>query len=595
MKHIYFCSALICSISTAYGWFLDDSTIRVANATDNTIYIAPYYSRSAHGIRITQPLMIPPDNALSFPLPSPKFLHSRIILSGNSPAELPEKIMVNHAYGAFIGMFYPRDYTVTQNPRTGQLAIQETEEWKKSLTEPRLNAHTLSTTLPETEQSFSTQRTAVNLQAQTAYCGHPLQRPLRIAICSSGGGFRALLAMAGLMSGLEKIGVLPLIHRCVGVSGSTWFLFPWIISGRSATECGTILTQSLTHGLLNHLTTQYKDFATLITKKKALNLPVNAIDFYSINLAYTLLKPFHPNPLALSLGDSSELLDPQKHPLIQGSMVTRPHPSRPYEWLLASPFATQFVNNKYCLPPDLLGAHFHNKDQMTALPAPLLSYYLAIFGSAPAVSVRDALDRAPQKLQKVLDTLLPLNWREAQWSNTKIMAGYVANPLQAIPHEPLAHVKTLGLVDGSYLNNLPLEPLLRTAPEPYDVIICLDCNQKKSGRPLRFQAGQAAAQEYTAVAFPPIDTDAMITKPFSIHRAEPGTTTIIHCTLEGSPDYDPSFTPSDDPAYATIKVLYSPAKAERLFKYLQYIITQHESEIKEVITDLGNQLRLSAE
>ncbi|MBY0110379.1 MAG: hypothetical protein K2X90_04685 [Candidatus Babeliaceae bacterium] len=55
----------------------------------------------------------------------------------------------------------------------------------------------------------------------------------RIAVCFSGGGYRAMISTAGFIAGAEKIGLLDAISYQAGLSGSTWAIAAWLQSGKN--------------------------------------------------------------------------------------------------------------------------------------------------------------------------------------------------------------------------------------------------------------------------------------------------------------------------------------------------------------------------
>ena len=49
----------------------------------------------------------------------------------------------------------------------------------------------------------------------------------RVALCASGGGYRAMFSTLGFLRGLDQIGCLDGVAYAAGVSGSTWALSQW--------------------------------------------------------------------------------------------------------------------------------------------------------------------------------------------------------------------------------------------------------------------------------------------------------------------------------------------------------------------------------
>jgi hypothetical protein len=56
----------------------------------------------------------------------------------------------------------------------------------------------------------------------------PADTKLTLGVCCSGGGYRAMIATLGFLTGLEKIGLLDATTYMAGLSGSTWLLGPWL-------------------------------------------------------------------------------------------------------------------------------------------------------------------------------------------------------------------------------------------------------------------------------------------------------------------------------------------------------------------------------
>jgi hypothetical protein len=577
---------ILWSIPNAHAGLLDASRIRVANKTPIPLYLALYYARNNTATRATTPVYLPADNAISLDLPSSKFLHSRRLCIAPDPAQLADTLALIHTESVPLGLFEATDFTIIIDRCNQTPHILETDEWKKLPPVPEFTPHHLAYKSAHKEEQFLAARRERVQAAQEALIQKTLPRPLHIGICTSGGGFRAMYATAGLMCGLEQAHLLPLITHCVGLSGSTWFLFPWLLSKQTATAYTEKLVTLLVGGLIHTLTEQYREFARLSLEKRTYSLPISGIDLYGISLAYTLLKPLYAQFLTLTMDDVRKAADPLMHPLVFGSVVTRPHPTDSYEWITISPFAVHFLSDHLTLPPALLGAHFYNHQQLTLPPAPSLCYYLAIFGSSFSVSVRDALERTPATLQTILHKLLPDNWQSTRWSNTKITAARIANPRKGIENSRHKTIHTISLVDGGYLNNLPLEPLLHSSDDPFDLLIVLDSKQERPSRIRGMLQGMTQAQLHTP-RFPAINPDHISTQTFSVHGDPRTGPVVVYCTLEGCEDFDPVFNPATDPQYATLKFMYTEEKARKLVSLVSHVITANAPLITDIIHALA--------
>jgi len=577
---------MCCTTSSVESGFLNPTLIRVVNKTPIPIYMALYYARSNQATRATKITYLPADNGVELELISSKFLHSRRLCIAPDPALLTESLPLIHTESAALGLFQATDFTIIIDRCSQTPHILETDAWKKLPPTPEFTPYKLSYTPSQAEEQFILKRNAYAQAAQEALVGFSLPRKLRIGICTSGGGFRAMFATAGLMCGLEKNSLLPLITHCIGLSGSTWFFFPWVLSKQLPTLYTDSLVKLLTKGLIHTLTEQYREFARISLDKRIHNLPISGIDLYGISLAYTLLKPLYPSFLTLTMHDVQSSADPATHPLIIGSIVTRPHPTDPYEWITVSPFAVRFLNDNLTLPPSLLGAHFYNHQQLTAPPPPPLCYYLAVFGSSFSVSVRDALERTPATLQQIIHRLLPDNWQSTRWSNTKITAARIANPRKGIADSRHKAIHTISLVDGGYLNNLPLEPTLYSVTDPYDLLIVLDAKQERPSRIRGMQQGTQQAQLRHA-QFPTINAEQISTEAISIHGDPKTGPVVVYCTIEACEEFDPLFNPAANPQYATLKFIYTEEKARKLVNLVSHVITANTPRITEIIRTLA--------
>ncbi|MGE0206548.1 MAG: hypothetical protein AB7R69_01740 [Candidatus Babeliales bacterium] len=83
------------------------------------------------------------------------------------------------------------------------------------------------------ERSFLTKRRAKAQQALSAFLGETVKQDLNVACAFSGGGYRAMIATAGWMEALEKLGILNSILYVSALSGSTWYLGPWLLESKT--------------------------------------------------------------------------------------------------------------------------------------------------------------------------------------------------------------------------------------------------------------------------------------------------------------------------------------------------------------------------
>ncbi len=80
------------------------------------------------------------------------------------------------------------------------------------------------TTVCDAERKWLPLREKHTLPALEKLVGRPLTGQCRIGLFSSGGGVRAMVALGGVLEGLEKAGILPAVAYTGAVSGSCWGL-----------------------------------------------------------------------------------------------------------------------------------------------------------------------------------------------------------------------------------------------------------------------------------------------------------------------------------------------------------------------------------
>lgn len=575
--------------------FLDTSTMRIANKTDAPAYVAIYHQSASSLLRATQPLLLPADNAVRTALPSARLLHSRVLCIASSPALLPEQTSTtsHHFLTAplRIGLWQADDVTLYTHTTTHLCA---TSEWHTHVAQQEAyKKHTstfayadlpatVQTELPSDDQQFLTERLDHVHQSQEEYFGETREKPLRIGICASGGGFRAMLATIGLLRGLQQLKLLSCVLTIAGLSGGTWAMLPWITSGQEPAAYTSQLVTRLKSGIMHHLSDQYKDLAAIKKDKQLCGLPVSGIDLYGIGIAHTLLKPLDIDYRTTTLTDMCNLLEPTRHPYPLSTAVTRHAPHTPYSWVTFSPFSIcQQASNTY-IPSWSLGRTFLAGASTNSTPPPLLGYCLGVFGSSFSISVRDALERAPEAIQRIAQAVLPTSWHEqltqTQWANTKLTAAYLPNFNYQYEDAPNTTDEWLCLVDGGYLNNLPLQPLVASSEEPFDIIIVMDSKRESAHRQDGAQKAHAAAVA-TGARLAPLSTIAVQERSISLFQAgKDHDTTLVYLTLEPDPTFaDETFNATTKTCYMTPNLFYNTTQATQLADFVTHVVTSNKA------------------
>lgn len=115
-----------------------------------------------------------------------------------------------------------------------------------------------------------------------------------ISFCASGGGTRAMLETIGWLTGAESIGILDIVQYASGLSGSTWALNPWALSGLSLKEYAHCIVPRLTKPLSVHLeemtSKDRSDLLLMLARTYYNNGTIDFVHLYGGLLAHLFLK-----------------------------------------------------------------------------------------------------------------------------------------------------------------------------------------------------------------------------------------------------------------------------------------------------------------
>ncbi len=164
----------------------------------------------------------------------------------------------------------------------------------------------------------------------------PQQLPLpKVMISLSGGGARAMIVSYAFCRAMEVVGLLNTATHIATLSGSNWFLWPWLISGKSIEEYQEKLFSVLRHGIQVRSKSEVKNIIDLLLRSLAYNREVNIIDMYSGLLANLLFKGYGDNndPQQVYMDDIVSRLKARDIPYPISSVLSVPQ----YWWFSITP------------------------------------------------------------------------------------------------------------------------------------------------------------------------------------------------------------------------------------------------------------------
>jgi len=419
------------------------------------------------------------------------------------------------------------------------------------------------------------------------------QQP-RIAMCFSGGGFRAMILTLGFLIAAHDNGLLDCTTYMSGLSGSTWLMAPWIASKKDLHWLRDTLETKIGNGLhhLNYHKDQRKVVKKLFTKVWYRQF-TSAMDIYGPLLANTLLTDLGKKKMSATLSHSHEHIIQGQYPMPIYTCIETNY--RPYEWFEFTPFEMGSSSVGAYIPTWAYGRKFKNGESVDYAPEQSIGYCMGIFGSAFEVDIEDVVrlnannikeykSNLPHSIHNPLDTIIdklvnsPLN-------NVRLAPSMLPYFGYKKEGNAAAHCKMLSLIDAGLDFNLPFAPLLRAARE-VDIIIVYDSSGGTIGSEIKKAALYAQRK---GIKFPPVPDDVG-SKLCSVLK-DPNDAScpiVIYMPRIKNEAYSTAFDPEEctKNGYCnTNNFTYSQANIGELSGLAEFSCHQHLDTIKQVIAD----------
>jgi len=268
---------------------------------------------------------------------------------------------------------------------------------KESLPEVKNNTHrkdvavvrTTNTVPAEEIAIIKKRKTKVNKAVNKKFNLTLLERKTpTISLICSGGGYRAMLATLGFMSGIETAGVLDMTTYVSGLSGSTWFLGTWINSKKSVNAFKNDLI-TLAKKKIGVLTAkEMKLISNAYKVKLAYNEPLTIVDLFGALLANMLFDNLGDKRQQVLLSDQAKTLAMGDWPFpIYVAVDGRKAAHKQYGWYEFTPFEVGSPWLGHYVPLWGFGRTFSNGKSITDDPEIPLGFLFGIFGSAFSASI----------------------------------------------------------------------------------------------------------------------------------------------------------------------------------------------------------------
>ena len=487
------------------------------------------------------------------------------------------------------------------------------------------------------EVAYAQVRSAKAKQAIERLIGKPISDVAmpRVGICCSGGGFRAMCALAGALTELEKQGILDASLYLATLSGATWAVAPWAITALSYQAFVGDFKKRVSRAVLGAPLNQKLEMlasisslvADVIIKKLVMNdllvegLGVeqnfggvfSAIDLYGILLGASLFTPEQlKNYINLNLASMEPMVKDGQKPL---PIFTAVHPRDRvcgvYDWYEFTPFEVASYASRGAAPAWAWGRPFNGGDSV-AYPSPIsLGECMAIFGSAFSVSFEEAyrhnfLPVGPVNdlLKGFIDKTARVQLELAKGLGVDSMAcnnrppfgvSWENNFMYQLPGH-LTKRRQVPFVDAGIAFGVPVVPLMY---RDLDLIIVFDVAESLDAH--EFLANEDYARLHS-LPFPRLDRTVSKNDPkrlainehvYSVFDDGPNNTKapiVMYLPLTKNPNYS-AFDPRDTSKNGflnTFNLSYTPEQIDLLSGLYAQGVRDVTPEIKNILSQIVN-------
>lgn len=305
-----------------------------------------------------------------------------------------------------------------------------------------------------------------------------------LGFIGTGGGYRAMILSTGYCKALSKMDLLEGMTYMSSLSGSTWFLAPWIISGLSIEAFQEVLRTKIRQGKFDLKSMRYQLpsqihslVEDILWPKFIYSQPISSIDLFGALLSYALLWPFeqfmHKQTLSAQV---KKVIDGKvPFPIYTAVSMHNVQGVYRYHWYEFNPLFIRNLEMHLSMPSTTFGSSYYQGYIRLAAPEQALGFLLGTFGSAYTVNVKD-IDRIlqasvayeEQQMQgaaktkyTIIKQLLSVIQDLSPISTARFSPAQVANPFYGYTPEVkwLNDRILLTFVDGGISYNIPVRPL----------------------------------------------------------------------------------------------------------------------------------------
>jgi hypothetical protein len=451
-----------------------------------------------------------------------------------------------------------------------------------------------------------------------------IDKPLKIALCASGGGNRAMLSTLGFYLGAQDIGLFDTLLYTMGVSGSTWTIAPWscmnammamsLVDFREKLVNNSLLSQSMLK-LAPEIYTAAKPSKSLqdnmsgnITKHFGYDQYGSSVDIYSGFIGNYSLLPLGPNRLNFKWSAIAPIVEQGGMPLPLGAAISvkkeksEKEPGE-YYWFEVSPFEVGGDEVGGYVPLSAFGSEFKNGKPVAGYrghcPEYPISYFQGVFGSSFEASLDEMFDfKIPVEDFKIgkVHIKLPIN----QWLQSKDLQGLrdsrfcpatFHNYMKGLLASPLSDKKEFQLYDAGIDFNFPLPLAMRSARQ-IDVIIICDSGPGVDWNTLQNAQRYFQRRGIKIPDFSKTQGAGYLMTVFNDPRLadyQKDLVTVLYCSFDKNNVFSPTFDPANctfSGYCQTFNFKYTPDQAAQVVDCMRFNVKAMKSNFQGIFNAL---------
>ena len=345
----------------------------------------------------------------------------------------------------------------------------------------------------------------------------------KIAFVCSGGGYRSMLFTIGALLGAQKSGILDASTYMVGLSGSTWAIGGWVLSGKSIQSYHDWLVSHVNHGLKHVDPNDARLMGQHLLTKYFCEQPYDVVDIYGTFLANELFTEYKNNKQRQTLSSQAKRVESGALPFPIYTAIAAESIAAENDWYEFNPYevgCTWLTPRGLYVPSWAFGRKFKNGTSVNYAPEQNFGVLLGTWGLAIGITLARLI--AEIGLHDKIDSLFVKNIIERilhEYGQKRFTSADFFNFSYQISNSKMRTTRILRMVDAGINFNLPYPPISGQRSErKADIIVFVDASGGK-----HFGNELKRAQEYAqknGLKFPVIDYTDLNKKAVSVFKDE---------------------------------------------------------------------------